>query len=858
MLKKGRANLGLLLVAIALFSCNAVKKVGEDEYLLTENEILIDSVKTKDPIIKNLISQKPNSNILGYPLRLNLYNLAKDNPDSLYHAWLNKKPKRKERLTKFLSAKQVERLGNSFLVTGYNDFLKNTGEAPVVIDTSKARKSAERLAAYYATKGYFNATAQYTIAPSKKEKRASISYKATLRKPYFIDSLDRKIATAELDSIYRKNIDSSKVRAKQQFDLEKFNKERERLTTLYRNSGIYNFQESSINFDIIRDTIKGNDDQKMDITLNVNNPRSNNDSITAKPYKVHRFNKINIYPDYSYDTDIDKLDTIQHENYTIYFKDKLKYSPKALTDAIFFEKDSVYRDLDYIRTNRQVTNLNTFRYPNIELTPIDTLGLLDADVYLAARPKYSLDASFELTRSNIQQLGIGFGGSVITRNVFGGAETLSLSARGSIGFLDSDISNESISSELGGDINLTFPRIWFPFNTEKVIPYYMLPQTRLSVGTSFQNNIGLDRQSLNSVLSYSWSPTTLKKHNIELLNIEFVRNTDVNDFFNVYNNTYDRLDEIANLYQDPNEYPELASAFETFESEIDSLRLIIPKGTEDFIDTVTTQGFDITQDNLETVRSIQERKDRLTSNNLIFTTNYTFSQNNRENLTDNTFYSFRALIESAGNLLSLTENIIPFEQNENDQGLVFGVPYSQYIKGELDYIKHWELNPDNVVAFRGFIGLAVPYGNANSIPFVRSYFAGGSNDNRAWNVYSLGPGKTDDVNDFNEANFKIGLNLEYRFPILGDIKGALFADAGNIWNVFDNVTDPDAQFNGISSLGDMALGSGFGLRYDLSYFVIRLDLGFKTYNPALDYSDRWFTDFNLGEAVWNIGINYPF
>ena len=77
MLKKGRANLVLLLVAIALFSCNAVKKVGEDEYLLTENEILIDSVKTKDPVIKNLISQKPNSNILGYPLRLNLYNLAR-------------------------------------------------------------------------------------------------------------------------------------------------------------------------------------------------------------------------------------------------------------------------------------------------------------------------------------------------------------------------------------------------------------------------------------------------------------------------------------------------------------------------------------------------------------------------------------------------------------------------------------------------------------------------------------------------------------------------------------------------------------------------------------------------------------
>ena len=156
------------------------------------------------------------------------------------------------------------------------------------------------------------------------------------------------------------------------------------------------------------------------------------------------------------------------------------------------------------------------------------------------------------------------------------------------------------------------------------------------------------------------------------------------------------------------------------------------------------------------------------------------------------------------------------------------------------------------------MGLAIPYGNSDNIPFVRSDFGGGSNDNRAWDVYSFGPGRTQNLNDFNEANFKLAFNLEFRFPIVGDIKGAFFADAGNIWNVFDNVDDPDATFNGFESLGDIALGTGFGLRYDFTYFVIRLDTGFKTYNPALIGSDRWFTNFNLNEAVLNIGINYPF
>ena len=97
---------------------------------------------------------------------------------------------------------------------------------------------------------------------------------------------------------------------------------------------------------------------------------------------------------------------------------------------------------------------------------------------------------------------------------------------------------------------------------------------------------------------------------------------------------------------------------------------------------------------------------------------------------------------------------------------------------------------------------------------------------RAWSPYSLGPGRTNAVNDFNEANLKMAVNLEYRFPVVGDINGAFFADAGNIWNVFDNVEDPDATFNGFSSLGDIALGTGFGLRYDFTYFLLRFGSGF--------------------------------
>ena len=142
--------------------------------------------------------------------------------------------------------------------------------------------------------------------------------------------------------------------------------------------------------------------------------------------------------------------------------------------------------------------------------------------------------------------------------------------------------------------------------------------------------------------------------------------------------------------------------------------------------------------------------------------------------------------------------------------------------------------------------------------FTRSYYAGGSNDNRAWKAYKLGPGSSNNINEFNEANFKISLNFEYRNRISGNLNGAFFIDIGNIWNLNDNIEDKSMTFDKFSDLEELAVGSGFGLRYDFNFFVLRLDTGFKTYNPAREKTDRWFNDFSLKKAVFNIGINYPF
>ena len=116
----------------------------------------------------------------------------------------------------------------------------------------------------------------------------------------------------------------------------------------------------------------------------------------------------------------------------------------------------------------------------------------------------------------------------------------------------------------------------------------------------------------------------------------------------------------------------------------------------------------------------------------------------------------------------------------------------------------------------------------------------------------------DNNNEFNEANLKIAFSLEHRYKLFGKLNGAFFIDAGNIWNVLDDIKDPKAIFTGLKSLEDIAVGAGIGLRYDFDFFILRFDTGFKAYNPTYSMNNRWFRDFNFSNAVYNIGLNYPF
>ncbi len=836
-------------LALLILSCDAVKNVPEGEYLLIKNEISIDSLENKESNIKSLLYQHPNKRFLTIPISLYIYNLANPKPDSTFQKWLYKKPNREKRMINFYSKKQVDRIEGSYV--GFNKWIQKVGNKPVIIEDQKLKKTLDRLERYYNTFGWFNTTAGFSI-DTLENKRASVTFHVNRSKPYVIGTIDKDISSPVIDSLFQLSKNKSFLIEGKQYAANDFNNERDRLTLQFRNSGLFRFDQSYIGFEA--DTVQTG--HKANIIYQIPDRKLKlGDSTYTEPFKVHYVNEVRIITDFNYKNSEKSLkDSVFYNGYKLYSYEKLKFKPKAITDAVAITPNGLFKDFERTLTYKQINDLKIFKYPKISYIEDskDSTGTgLIATILLTPRKKYATGVDFDAYTSTIQQFGIGFSANYLIRNVFKRAEILEISVKGSVGSSKDAAVDENFfnNSDIGADMKLSFPRILFPIKTEKFIPKSMSPSTSASIGFNVQNNIGLDRQNVNLIYNYRWKPKKTRTNQIDLLNIQFVKNLNPENYFNVYESSYNRLNQIA-----------IDSNYEFNDSEEDPPRLDIPNETKEFILLALNDdnNLNLTQEEKQEVLEIAERQLRLSENNLIFATNYTWTRDTRENINDNNFYRIRWKIESAGALLNEIASVSKFKKDTLGNHLIGDVAFSQYIKFEAEYIKHWSVGNNDVLAFRSFGGIAIPYGNSNSIPFTRSYFAGGSNDNRGWRAYDLGPGSSGGVLDFNEANLKIAFNLEHRFKLFGDFKGALFVDGGNIWNTLDNITDPKYTFTSIGDLKDIAVSSGFGLRYDFGFFVFRLDVGFKTYDPAYPSGERWFKDYNFGNAVYNIGINYPF
>ena len=809
------------------------KNLKYEGIILKSNDIFINGKLISKDSLNPLITQNKNNYLFGIPLSALLYESSKKNSDSIFNKWINKKSKRNERITKVFSNKQVVQIKK--YIEDFNNWKKRNGEELQIIDSTKTNISIENLKSFFKNNGYFDSEISSSIEINKKnQKFGKVIYNIDLGNQYYLDSIKSNIQSPILDSLYQKNIGKSFLKKNNSFNTLDFESERNRLDNLFKNSGIYNFQISSISFQVSRDTT--GTDLIIPVQINILEDSSNK-------YRIHYIKNINIYTSNLLSLKTDTLNNpIVFDDINIFSMGKLRYKPKNLTNVISFKKGDYYSDQKRSNTIKQLNNLENFQYPTVSYNYlINSKSELEANVLLNPKERFSLGFGVDLKHSNIEDIGVAFETSFTSRNVFQGAERLEFSSRGTLGK-----SGNTTISEYGFDIRLKFPRLFLPSKLKKVLNLDYNPNTYIGLGTSKQTNIGLDRQSFKFDLNYNWTNLNDKKINLGLLNIELVNNKNSVNYFNIYSNSFNSINSIA-LNNNTN-----SSYFNSLN------KLIIPEGINSFIKDVINRNLSLNEDDFNTVNYINDRRNRLTANNLIIGSSFSLISDNRKSFFDQNFSQLKIKFELAGTLTNFFANQFNAEVDQYNNKKILGLAYSQYFKTEFNYIKHWAISSNSTLAFRGYYGIAIPFGNSDNIPFSKSFFSGGSNDNRAWEVYRLGPGSSGAISEFNEANMKIAFNIEYRFGLFGKLDGAIFTDVGNIWNVFDDTQDPRRTFDGFNDLNELAIGSGFGIRYNLGYFVLRLDMGLKAYNPVLDSNERWMTDFKLNKAVFNIGLNYPF
>ncbi|MDO9137963.1 MAG: hypothetical protein Q7U21_09080, partial [Lutibacter sp.] len=410
-------------IILGFSSCNSVKYVGENEFLLTKNKIVVNDKKNGSDAINDYIVQRPNTLVLGVAIPLHFYNLGNKNFEADFDQWKLDSPGWYNFTTNVFSEKQTRGVRN-FKYKMHQWILKN-GEPPVILDSKKTSQTVKNLTQHYYNDGFFKV--EVTSEENQlKNKKATVNYFVNTDKPYQLDSITTVIQSAVLDSIYEIHKKESAIVEGNQFKLSSFIKEQNRLTNLFRNTGIYRFNKNAITFEA--DTSTTN--YKSDVVLLIDG------SVGSVPFIVQKIQKVNIYTDYSFTNDANNTikDSINYNGFSFYAQEKLKYNPKYLLNSIFIEPNDLYKDDTRELTRKNLRGLQNFRTVDIKYVELEN-DMLEASIYLSPLKKYSIGVNTELTHSNIRQLGISGKLSFLDRNIFRGAELLKFSIQGS--FLDS-------------------------------------------------------------------------------------------------------------------------------------------------------------------------------------------------------------------------------------------------------------------------------------------------------------------------------------------------------------------------------------------------------------------------------------
>jgi len=830
-----RGTAFLLVIVALLFcqACNLNKYIPPKKYLLHHVKIEGAPSAEKDQL-NSLLKQNPNKKVFFF-FKVYMWNYLLSNTDKAKAERQVKIIKLKEELsaqkdqlakTDPNDKKLFTKLENKIVktqnrITHYEnleeDRKKTVWEEPVILDSQLIVASAVQFKDYLFNKGYFHDSIYYSI--KMRGKKAWVTYHIIPGRQYFLNKIDYYIFDKHISDIVTKDSSKCLLKHGQKYDGDLMKDERNRLAMLLKQNGYYNFRRDYIYFDI--DTALANN--MVNVGIGIANPTS----ITR--HRIFKIGQVFVESEYTLN-DTTVKDTFMFGGMH-FISNRPRVRPSILQDFIFIHTGDLYNGNDYQATINRLTQLNTFKFIDIQYQA-DTFGKIDTgvlNVFIRLTPfkKQEYDYGIDLNSTEESQADItntrslGTAGNLLyrNRNIAASALQLEIKPTGSINIPISVFQKASAidtpSYQYGVLASLIAPELLVPWKLSET-------EKKKTAQTSF--NVG-----------YIVESSQYFKRNTGTTNLTWQQNLRPNIIFSV---TPVELSLVNTGYV--NSY---------FQKQVDSTHnpLLI-----NLFDQHLITDFRMA---------------------LLF---------NQQPLTNvkHPYWYLRISLETGGNAPALVNRLL--YNNQKDSGAVtnkiFGINYYQYSKAEFDFRYYQPVGKENNFAFRGILGMGTPnslmglfYPSTKSeiLPFEKQFYVGGANDIRAWKLRTLGPGSYEDpsgtLNYDKSGDIKLEANAEYRTPIYSILKGAAFIDAGNVWLFNDDPGRPGAAFQWHTFYKEIAIGGGLGARLDFNFFVVRLDFAEPFNDPSQPENHRWVFNNLINDKGYlgphlqiNLGIGYPF
>lgn len=826
----------------------------EGRYLLAENEIIIESDSTvafsllnktgvTEDELKEVIKQKPNRKILIGKFHLWLYN--RSNQDRIDKKIIKKQKKADKKNAKIEKKNEKKAAKDpdykpipyAERKLTFGEKLRKAGEAPVILDSVKIDKTTKQMNLYLIKKGYFDNVVKDSVVlldqqydkkgnlikvSRKNRQKAKVVYTVVPHKPYTVNKYERVISDPNIVKVLEPLKVNEVISAGQNFDTDRLEKERTRITKFLLENGFYFFNKEFIFFKV--DSTVGN--RKVNIQMGIQNFKYRdmvNDTVKDKPHQKFTIKEIRIYPDFHpKDDETTKYAHLVIDSIDFYHKYKLKIRPHLLASSVLFKEGQLYKKSLVDATYKRFMGLGNFRAVSIKFIEDEEEGTLIALIRLEQSKAQTFTAATDGTHTN-GLFGIEGSMTYTHSNVFGGAEKLQVSVTGGIEM--QRLLTESDTTSVGSEVS-SVEEIANTFNTLEFGPKVSLQIHRLLFVQSpleklLQRKIANPNTEFTASLNYQRRP-------------DFKRSIEEFSFSWIYHESPPITWRVSPLIISVVSIDKSA-AFQQLIEELNDRFL-----AASYQDHIIAGG------------------------KVSFIYN---GQNDKK--VKNTFY-VQSTFEAAGNSLRAGYELsgAPYADENLQSYDLFNIRFAQFVKLSLDLRYYSPISKKSKIVYRIAGGIGKPLANLKeALPFEKSFFAGGSNGIRAWKARTLGPGSYQDpeIRFDKIGDIHIEGNVEARFPLLNWVEGALFVDAGNIWLLNEDSLRVGGRFDKETFISEIAFGGGLGFRFDLDFFVIRLDIAMPIKNPALPAGSRWIWEAALTQErrpfyrpQFNLGIGYPF